>query len=117
MNGQHRQSEVGLGSGLAGGENVGPGDQREHGREMVSITVNNEPVAIHRGSQLVSEIKRLGGVPAADELAQVIPGQPLKPLADDGSVVIKGGEEFVSYPKDSSSSFAPSGLSERHAQR
>ena len=44
-------------------------------------------------------------MPAADELAQVNEGQPLKPLADDGHVVIKGGEEFVSYPKDSSSAF------------
>jgi hypothetical protein len=88
------------------GENHGEGaDEGDHGNAVVTITVDNKPVNIHRGRQSVSEIKRLGGVPAADELAQVNEGQPLKPLADDGHVVIKGGEEFVSYPKDSSSAF------------
>ena len=82
------------------------GDGGDHGRDVVSIKVNDEPVQIHRGRQPVSEIKRVGSVASADELAEVVEGQPLKPLADDGFVVIKGGEEFVSYPKDSSSSFA-----------
>lgn len=82
------------------------GDGSEHRADVVSITVNGRPVEIHRGHQPVSEIKRVGGVPAADELAQVMEGQPLKPLADGGAVVIKGGEQFVSYPRDSSSSFA-----------
>lgn len=76
-----------------------------HGRDIVTVTVNDKTVQIHRGSQEVSEIKRLGGVPAADELAQIIEGQPLKPLPDNGRVVLKGGEEFVSHPKDSGSSF------------
>jgi hypothetical protein len=87
------------------GAKHGEGDGGDHGNAVVTITVNNTPVKVHRGRQSVSEIKRLGGVPAADELAEVIEGQALKPLADDGHVVIKGGEEFVSYPKDSSSSF------------
>jgi hypothetical protein len=93
---------------LKGVGDAGPqtGDEREHRQDTVSIKINDKPVDIHRGRQTVAEIKRLGGVPAADELAQATEGQPLKPLADDGSVVIKGGEEFVSYPKDSSSSFA-----------
>lgn len=77
-----------------------------HGRDMVTVTVNDKTVQIHRGSREVSEIKRLGGVPTADDLAQVIEGEPLKPLPDDGRVVLKGGEEFVSHPKDSGSSFS-----------
>lgn len=88
----------------AGGHGAS-GDQG-HGKDQVTITVDNKPVLIHRGHQAVSEIKLLGGVPAADELEQVIEGEPLKPLPDDGSVVLKGGEEFVSHPKDSGSSRA-----------
>lgn len=105
MSEQHREDAVGQ---EAGGRGRPPGDGRELGQETVSIKVNDKAVEIHRGRQPVIEIKRLGGVPTADELAQVIGGQPLKPLPDDGWIVIKGGEEFVSYPKDSSSSYAGS---------
>lgn len=106
MGEQHQAGAAGTGTASASGEGNKDRDGREHGQDTVSIKVNDKPVEIHRGRQAVSEIKRLGGVPSADELAEVIAGQPLKPLADNGSVVIKGGEEFVSYPKDSSSSFA-----------
>ena len=106
MSEQHHDGAPETDTPSAAGEGPKDGDERERGQNTVAIKVNDKPVEIHRGRQTVSEIKRLGGVPAADELAQVIAGQPLKPMADDGSIVIKGGEEFVSYPKDSSSSFA-----------
>ena len=80
-----------------------PGGSGDHRQDEVTISVNNTPIQIHRGSQPVSEIKRLGKVPGADDLARVVEGQ-LKPLPDGDKVVIKGGEEFVSYPKDSGSS-------------
>ena len=106
MSEQHVTAVNGAGAMSGAGEqHSADGEGPGHGQELVDVTVNNNPVKIHRGRQPVSELKRLGGVPAADELAQVVDGQPLKPLADDGSLVIKGGEEFVSYPKDSSSSF------------
>jgi hypothetical protein len=76
----------------------------ERDKDLVRITVNDQPVEIHRGRQLVRDIKKLGHVPPADELAQVVQGHAPMPLPDDGSVVIKGGEEFISYPKDSGSS-------------
>ena len=103
MSEQHMVGTNGL--NISAGGKDPAGSTGDHGKEAVLIKVNDATVEIHRGRQSVSEIKRLGGVPAADELAQVTEGQPLNPLADDGSVVIKGGEEFVSYPKDSSSSF------------
>ena len=34
-----------------------------HGKNMVTIYVNDEAVAIHRGRQTVAEIKALGNVP------------------------------------------------------
>ena len=108
MTEKHEERGDGLeGTPIVGTEDQAGGAGQRQGHDVVTITVNDESVPIHRGRQSVSEIKRLGAVPAADELAEVVEGKPLKPLADDGSVVIKGGEEFVSYPKDSSSSFAP----------
>jgi len=106
MSEQHRASGA-VQDAASGTAEVQPGGNGDHqGKDTVAITVNDKEIEIHRGHRSVSEIKRLGGVPAADELAQAIEGQPLKPLADDGFVVLRGGEEFVSYPKDSSSSFA-----------
>lgn len=69
----------------------------------VEIIINNAPFTIHRGRQSVATIKQVGGVPSADDLEQVVNGQ-LTPLADDGSVTIKGGEVFLSHIKDCGSS-------------
>lgn len=74
----------------------------ERGSE-VQIIINDNVKEIHRGHQTVAAIKVVGGVPAADELEEVIDGK-LTPLADDGAVVIKGGEVFVSHPRTSASS-------------
>jgi len=74
----------------------------DHGPD-ITITVNNVDKTIHRGNQPVAEIKRVGGVPLADDLEQIVDGK-LQPLPDDGRVTLKGGEKFVSHPKDSSSS-------------
>jgi hypothetical protein len=70
---------------------------------IVTITINSKRKEIHRGHQTVAAIKKLGDVPAADELEQVIQGK-LTPLPDDGAVTIKGGEAFISHPRDSGSS-------------
>ena len=71
--------------------------------EFVSIKINGADKQIHRGHQTVAEIKAVGSVPVADELDQVIKGV-ITPLPDNGAVVLKGGEVFVSHPRDSSSS-------------
>jgi hypothetical protein len=82
----------------------GYGDEHEHKHEnYVMITVNSVPVSIHRGQRTVAEIKIAANVPFADDLEQIINGR-LTPLPDDGAVTIKGGEQFVSHPKDGSSS-------------
>lgn len=70
---------------------------------FVTITVDNQQFEIHRGNQSVEEIKTLAGVPLADELNLLVDGE-LKPLPSDGSVVIKGGEEFVSQPPSGAAS-------------
>ena len=71
--------------------------------EIVEIHVNGDPIAIRAGRRPVSAIKRLGGVPLADVLAQRA-GESLIDLPDDGFVEIRGGEEFFSHPRDSASS-------------
>ena len=69
----------------------------------VHITVNGVSRSIHRGRRTVAEIKTVGQVPMAEELEQVIEGK-LTPLPDDGSVVIKGAEVFMSHVRDGGSS-------------
>jgi hypothetical protein len=77
----------------------------EHPQEgpSVTITIDNVVRTIHRGHQTVAEIKQVGKVPLAYDLEEVVDGV-LKPLPDDGAVTLKGGEVFVSHPKDAASS-------------
>lgn len=78
------------------GNDQNKGNSGDHGNNTVEIKVNNNPYSIHRGKQSVKTIKTTRNVALADKLEQVIDGK-LVPLEDDGSVVIKGGEEFKSH--------------------
>jgi hypothetical protein len=84
-------------------EQDGRHDDHHDAHRTVRIVVNNEPVGIARGRRAVLEIKRVAGVPEGDALAMVKGGK-LVPLADDAFIVLKGGEEFISHPKDAASS-------------
>ena len=77
--------------------------EHEKKGDEVTITINNVEKQITEGVHTVADIKALGGVPAADDLEEVKDGK-LHPLPDGSSTNIKGGEVFVSHPKDSSSS-------------
>jgi hypothetical protein len=70
---------------------------------LVTITVDTKAYKIHRGHQTVVDIKNITGVPLAFELEQLIDGK-LTPLPDNGDVTIKGGEVFLSHPKDGGAS-------------
>lgn len=70
---------------------------------QVTVTIDTKPVKIHRGRQAVAAIKEAGGVPLAYDLEQLVEGK-LTPLADDASVTLKGGEVFLSHPKDGGAS-------------
>ncbi len=76
--------------------------ENDHGNSSVVIIVNDTERSIHRGRQTVVEIKTVGKVPLNHALEQVIDGQ-IVPLDDNGSVVIKGGEVFLSHIKDGGS--------------
>ena len=84
-------------------EHPSPNPPGEHPGSEVTITINGVAKHIHRGHHNVVELKDLGGIPHADELAEII-DRKLVPLPDDGAVRIKGGEEFVSHPRTGGSS-------------
>ena len=77
--------------------------ENEKGKDKVMVTIDNKEVSLHRGRRAVAEIKSEGTVPQAYDLEQVIEGV-MTPLDDNESVTIKGGEVFVSHPKDGESS-------------
>jgi hypothetical protein len=58
---------------------------------------------VHEGSYVVSEFKKLVSVPPAKELDEVVHGE-LKPLDDNQTIHIKGGEVFVSHARQGGSS-------------
>jgi predicted Rdx family selenoprotein len=77
---------------------VNPSDGRR-----VEISINNAKYEVRPGDHSVADLKKIGGVPAADVLDQLVDGK-LVPLPDDGHVVIHGGEQFFSHPRTGSSS-------------
>ena len=81
-----------------------PTDHPQAGPD-VTVTIENVPKTIHRGSHVVSELKTLLGVSADLALAQVIDGE-ITPLKDDARVTIKGGEAFFKGPRTGGSSHA-----------
>lgn len=75
----------------------------EHGASLVDVTIDDKTWRVHRGRQTVVDLKTVAGVALAYDLDQVIDGK-FEPLKDDSAVTIKGGEVFISHPKDGSSS-------------
>ena len=72
-------------------------DDPQHGPE-VTITINNAPYQVHRGRETVVYLKEIAGISQSFELDELEDGR-LVSLADDGSITIKGGEEFKSNLK------------------
>lgn len=84
-------------------EEKGPGAHGEdHGKDMVTIHVNEKEVSIHRGNQTVAAIKAAGNVPSTDILYLM----PIYEVAlnDNDSITIKGGESFKSSAPSGGSS-------------
>lgn len=75
--------------------------ENDHRNNMVTISVNEKAVSIHRGQHSVSEIKLAGDVPSTDILFK-LPNYEVA-LNDDDRIIIHGGESFKSS--------APSGAS------
>jgi hypothetical protein len=76
-----------------------------HGHETktVTIIVNSIPKVLPKGKYLVSDLKRLVGIPADYEMDQVKDGI-LTPLLDTDEIHIKDGDEFIGQVKTGGSS-------------
>lgn len=70
---------------------------------LVKITVNQHPFPIKRGKYTAAQIKDIAKVNPLHILNEDIKGE-LVPLKDDAEILIKGGEVFISCPRDGSSS-------------
>lgn len=75
----------------------------ENSKRNVEIKIDDATYSVHRGHQTVEALKAVAGIPLAYDFNQVIDGEFI-PLPDDGGVTLKGGEVFISHPKDGSSS-------------
>lgn len=66
--------------------------------ETVRITVNGKVFPVPPGEHQVARLKNQTGVQPQDNLEQVVDGQ-IQMLDDNGTVLIRGQEEFVTVPR------------------
>jgi hypothetical protein len=69
----------------------------------VTVTVDGLQKTVHRGHIVVAAFKQEVGVEASKDLDEIINGE-LKPLQDTDSLVLKGGEVFISHARTGGSS-------------
>jgi hypothetical protein len=86
----------------------GEGVEHHHGHhhphhEKVTVTVDGKSYHVPEGTYVVSEFKKLVGVAPSKELDEVVHGE-LKPLDDNQTIHIKGGEVFISHARQGGSS-------------
>lgn len=80
-------------------------EAHEHeGKALVTIYMDDIAHSIHRGHETVAAIKTACNVPATDVIELIGEDGKLQPLDDNGSVVIKGGERFISHKRGGGSS-------------
>lgn len=72
-------------------------------KRFVEVFYKTQVFKVHPGNLLVSEIKKILGLPQACHLSVLIKDD-LKPLDDNGTFCIQGGEHFVSHSCDGSAS-------------
>jgi hypothetical protein len=65
---------------------------------LVEVTVDRIIKKVHAGPYRVSVFKHDVGVPPEKELDQIVHGA-ITPLNDDATIVITGGEVFVSHER------------------
>lgn len=70
---------------------------------LVHVTVDREKKRVQAGPYRVSVFKHTVGVPPEKELDQIIKGI-IKPLDDNATIVIAGGEIFISHERTGAAS-------------
>ena len=81
---------------------IGESEKKPH-PHLVEVIVDRHPKKVHAGPYRVSVFKAEVGVPPEKELDQIIKGV-ITPLDDNGSIVIAGGEKFVSHERTGAAS-------------
>lgn len=69
----------------------------------VEVTVDNTVKTVHRGHYTVAAFKQAVGVDPSKELDEIVNGE-IRPLDDNSSLVIRGGERFISHARSGGSS-------------
>lgn len=77
-------------------------DKQPH-PHLVEVIVDHHPKKVQAGPYRVSVFKHEVGVPPEKELDQVIKGQ-IEPLDDSATIVIAGGEKFISHERTGAAS-------------
>jgi hypothetical protein len=70
---------------------------------LVEVTVDRHPKRVEAGPYRVSVFKHQVGVPPEKELDQIIKGI-ITPLDDNATIVIAGGEKFISHERTGAAS-------------
>jgi hypothetical protein len=70
---------------------------------LVEVTVDRKKKKVQAGPYRVSVFKHEVGVPPEKELDQIVKGV-IKPLDDNATIVIAGGEVFVSHERTGAAS-------------
>lgn len=70
---------------------------------LVEVVVDHHPKKVHAGPYRVSVFKHEVGVPPEKELDQIIKGV-ITPLDDNATIVIAGGEKFISHERTGAAS-------------
>jgi hypothetical protein len=79
------------------------GEHGHHHKKEVVVTVDGKTHHVPEGTYVVSVFKKLVGVDPSKELDEVVHGE-LKPLDDNQTIHIKGGEVFISHARQGGSS-------------
>ena len=69
----------------------------------VEIHVNNKPVVLQPGRYDVPTLKKVSGVPLADDLDELV-NCKLKPVGENATMHIEGCEVFISHVRDGGAS-------------
>ncbi len=71
--------------------------------QKVAVVVDQKKHLVRPGAWVVADFKQAVKVDAAKALDQLVDGL-LQPLADDATIIVKGGEQFVSHARQGGSS-------------
>lgn len=80
-----------------------PSGAKAPGHHTVEVVVDRHPKKVQAGPYRVAVFKHEVGVPPEKELDQIIKGV-ITPLDDNATILIAGGEKFISHERTGAAS-------------